>query len=94
MINRKILSVGESVMLVRVELAKGFKGDIDQHPEEQISYIEKGKVEFEVDGITRILSQGDVQHISPHMIHRVNVLEDCVILDVFTPLRRELLEKN
>jgi quercetin dioxygenase-like cupin family protein len=90
---RKILSTGKSVMLVRVELDKGFKGEIDQHPEEQISYIEKGKVEFNVDGATRILSQGDVQHISSNVVHRVKVLEDCVILDVFTPLRKDLLGK-
>jgi quercetin dioxygenase-like cupin family protein len=93
MVKREILSTGESVMLVKVELAKGFKGDIDQHPEEQISYIEKGKVQFEVDGTTRTLSQGDVQHISANVIHRVKVLEDCVILDVFTPLRKDLLGK-
>jgi quercetin dioxygenase-like cupin family protein len=93
MIERKILSTGISVMLVRVQIAKGYRGDIDQHPEEQISYIEKGKVEFEVDGTKSVLSQGDVQYISPNVIHRVHVLEDCVILDVFTPLRKDIYGK-
>ena len=47
MIKREILHAQGSLMLARVELPQGFVGDLDQHPEEQISYIEKGKVQFE-----------------------------------------------
>lgn len=93
MIKRKVLNSDGSLMLVRVDLAQGFKGEIDQHPEEQLSYIEMGKVEFEVDGKVHLLSQGDVQFIPSNVKHRVKVLETCVILDVFTPIRKELLSK-
>lgn len=91
MVTREILSSTGSVMLVRVQLAAGFKGDVDQHPEEQLSYIEKGAVEFEVNGEKRILLEGDTQYIPSNVEHQVKVIEECVILDVFTPIRRDLL---
>lgn len=92
MVKREILSSEGSLMFVRVNLAEGFVGDIDQHPEEQISYIEKGIVEFEVNGKKKILCAGDVQYIPSNVQHRVKVVEECVILDVFTPIRKDLLQ--
>ncbi len=91
MVSREILSSTGSLMLVRVKLAKGFVGDIDQHAEEQISYIEQGTVEFEVDGVKRILYEGENQYIPSNIKHQVSVLEECIILDIFTPLRKNLL---
>jgi quercetin dioxygenase-like cupin family protein len=91
MVKREVLSSEGSMMLVKVELAEGFIGDIDQHKEEQISFIEKGKVEFEVDGNKRILQTGDTQYIPSDIEHRVIVIEECVILDMFTPIRKDLL---
>lgn len=90
MVKREILSSDGSLMLVKVQLAEGFVGDVDKHPEEQISYIEKGTVEFEVNGEKRILAQGDTQYIPSNVEHRVKVLEDSVILDIFTPIRKDL----
>jgi quercetin dioxygenase-like cupin family protein len=93
MVKREILNAKGTLMMVRVELQKGFHGDIDQHPEEQLSYIESGKVEFEVDGETKLLEQGDHQYISSNVRHRVKVIEECVIIDIFTPIRSDLLNK-
>ncbi|OAT81873.1 cupin [Bacillus sp. MKU004] len=92
MVKRDVLSSEGSMMLVKVELAEGFVGDIDQHPEEQLSFIERGQVEFEVDGEKKILNVGDTQYIPSNVQHRVKVIEECVILDMFTPIRKDLLE--
>jgi quercetin dioxygenase-like cupin family protein len=91
MVSREILSAEGSVMLVKVQLAEGFVGEVDQHPEEQISYIEHGLVEFEVGGVVRVLRQGDSVYIPSNVEHRVKVIEECTILDVFTPVRVDLL---
>jgi quercetin dioxygenase-like cupin family protein len=93
MVNRNVLTDQGSIMVVEVELAKGFRGDIDQHVHEQVSYIKKGSVEFEVGGVKRILKEGDVQYIPSNVVHRVKVIEDCMILDVFTPIREDLVQK-
>ncbi|MFC0560384.1 cupin domain-containing protein [Halalkalibacter alkalisediminis] len=90
MVTRNILNNQGSLMFVKVELKERFHGEIDQHVEEQISYIESGSVEFEVGGVKRLLKKGDIQYIPSNAEHRVRVIEECVILDVFTPLRKEL----
>ncbi|MFC0469067.1 cupin domain-containing protein [Halalkalibacter kiskunsagensis] len=92
MVNRRVLTDQGSIMVVEVELAEGFHGDVDQHVHEQVSYIKKGSCEFEVGGVKRILQVGDVQYIPSNVVHRVKVIEDCVILDVFTPIREDLVE--
>lgn len=93
MVTREILSSQGSVMVVKVQLAEGFAGDVDQHPEEQVSYIEKGQVEFEVDGHKKMLNVGDTQYIPSNSKHQVKVLKECTILDIFTPIRQDLLDK-
>ncbi|PYZ95987.1 cupin [Alteribacter lacisalsi] len=92
MVTREVLASEGSVMVVKVELETGFIGDEDRHVEEQVSYIERGSVEFEVSGKKKVLRKGDVQYIPSNAPHRVNVVESCTILDVFTPVRKDLLE--
>lgn len=92
MVSREILSAEGSVMLVKVHLAEGFVGETDQHSEEQISYIEHGSVEFEVGESVHILGKGESIYIPSNVEHRVKVLKECTILDVFTPIRTDLLE--
>lgn len=93
MVSRKILSAEGSVMLVRVQLAEGFVGDVDQHREEQISYIERGSAEFEIGGVVHLLNKGDSVYIPSNVKHRVKIFTECTILDVFTPIRKDLLGK-
>ncbi|RKL66098.1 cupin [Salipaludibacillus neizhouensis] len=92
MVKREVLSSEGSLMVVKVQIKKGFEGDTDQHPEEQLSYIEKGQVEFEVSGKKNILSASETQYIPSNEKHRVRVIEDCVIIDIFTPIRQDLLK--
>ena len=91
MVSREILNAEGSVMLVKVQLAEGFVGEVDQHLEEQISYIENGTVEFEVGGVVRVLGEGESVYIPSNVEHKVKVLRECTILDVFTPVRVDLL---
>lgn len=79
-------------MIVKVELPEGFQGELDHHVEEQASYIETGKLEFTVDGKVNVLSKGDALFIPSNVPHKVNVIETCTIIDVFTPIRSSLLE--
>ncbi|SES07248.1 cupin domain-containing protein [Salipaludibacillus aurantiacus] len=92
MVKRNVLSAEGSLMVVKVEIEAGFEGDTDQHPEEQTCYLEKGKLEFDLAGDKKILNEGDTQYVPSNEKHRVKVLEDCVIIDVFSPVRQDLLD--
>lgn len=90
---RTILIADGSLMLVKVVLPQGFKGELDQHVEEQVSYIESGKIQFTVDGVESVLSMGDALFIPSNVPHKVVVIEECTILDIFSPIRTSLLKK-
>ncbi|WP_019415207.1 cupin domain-containing protein [Paenisporosarcina sp. TG20] len=89
---RNILIAEGSIMLVKVELPEGFQGELDQHVEEQVSYIETGKLEFTLDGKVNVLSRGDALFMPSNVPHQVKVIEACTIIDVFTPIRSSLLK--
>lgn len=91
MVRKKVLTAEGKLMMVKVEIKAGFVGDVDYHPEEQLCYVERGTVEFDLSGEKRMLRQGDVQYVPANEKHQVRVIDDCTLLDVFTPLRKDLL---
>ncbi|MCX7708438.1 MAG: cupin domain-containing protein [Clostridia bacterium] len=90
-ISRKILGYGGSLMMVEVIFKKDGIGEIHSHVHEQVSYIVKGSFEVTIGNEKKILKQGDSFYAPSSTPHGVVALEDSVILDVFTPIRREFL---
>ena len=90
-LSRKILARGGKMMLVEVTFKKGAVGYLHSHPHEQVSYIQKGSFEVEINGEKRILETGDSFYAAPDAKHGVVALEDSVIIDVFTPQRDDFL---
>jgi len=68
-------------------LPKGAEVPDHKHPHEQWTYIISGKLEFTVDGETKILEPGGLLHIPPNAAHSGKALEECVVIDVFNPAR-------
>jgi quercetin dioxygenase-like cupin family protein len=91
-VERKILASAGRLMTVEVIFKKDAVGALHSHPHEQISYIVRGKFEFEIDGRKHILNAGDSYYVGPDKIHGIKALEDSVILDVFTPQREDFLK--
>ena len=90
-LSRKILAHGGKMMLVEVTFRKGAVGYLHSHPHEQVSYIQKGSFEVEIDGEKSVLRSGDSFYTAPGQKHGVVALEDSVIIDVFTPQREDFL---
>lgn len=93
-LSRKILGCGGSLMMVEIEFQKDGIGSVHSHDShEQVSYIVKGSFEVTVGDEIKILRQGDSFYAGHNVKHGVKALEDAVILDVFTPVRQDFLEK-
>ncbi len=90
-VSRKIMSYDSRIMLVKVGFVKGAVGTLHHHYHTQISYIESGTFEVEIDGKKEILHTGDVFHAAPNLIHGVVCLEAGVLIDVFSPMREEFI---
>lgn len=96
LIVRQIIS-GDELMMVKLTMKAGAVVKHHSHPNEQMTYILKGRIRFthglEMEKST-ILSAGDVLHFPANIPHAAECLEDTVDLDVFTPPRRDWFAAN
>ena len=91
-VRRKVLLHQNSMMLVEFTFKKGGIGQPHSHEEhEQIGYIAKGSFEVTVGDKTKTLSCGDSYYAAKNEVHGVLALEDGVIVDAFTPIRKDFL---
>jgi quercetin dioxygenase-like cupin family protein len=88
-VRRKIMSYDEKLMLVKVEFQKGGVGALHHHPHSQITHVESGVFEVEINGDRRKLSAGDVYYIPSNVLHGCVCLEPGVLIDVFSPMRED-----
>jgi quercetin dioxygenase-like cupin family protein len=80
---------GETMTMARMEVRKGASVPEHQHHNEQITTVEKGRMRFLFSGKELILGAGESVHIPPNVPHSVEVLEDAVVLDLFSPPRED-----
>jgi quercetin dioxygenase-like cupin family protein len=91
-LRRRILQAQGRLMLMEVEFAANAEGYEHQHVHEQMSYCLRGRFEYHLNGTTTILGPGDSIYVPGNARHGARALEAGVLLDVFTPVRTELLE--
>ncbi len=87
-----LTTAGEGIMLSVVTFEpRSIVGD-HAHPHEQMGMLVSGRLEFTVDGVTRVLGPGDIWRIPGGVVHRVVALDEpAVALDVFRPIREDYL---
>lgn len=90
-VRRKIMAYEKNLMMVKVHFEQGAVGTLHNHPHVQITSIESGQFEVEVDGVKKILNAGDAFHIPSNAKHGVVCLEAGVLIDVFNPMREDFL---
>lgn len=88
-VERKILGYDDQLMMVNVRFEKGAVGTLHHHVHRQISYVQSGRFEVSIDGIKKILEQGDCFFVAPDLEHGVIALEKGMLVDIFTPARKD-----
>ncbi len=81
-------------MMVRVVFRRGSAGPVHRHPHRQVTYVESGRFEVEIEGKTEVLSAGDSFIVGPETAHGVKALEDGCLIDVFAPAREDFLRES
>ena len=89
---RRTLVSGERMTVVEVAFAPGATVPSHTHPHEQVGYVARGRVRFEIAGEARDLGPGDSYLILGGEPHLVTAYEDSVLVDVFSPPRTEYLD--
>ena len=90
---RKIMAYDDKLMVVKVEFEKGGIGVLHQHYHSQITHVESGIFEVQINGEKKILAAGDAFYIPPNVIHGAVCLEAGILIDVFSPMRKDFIEK-
>ncbi len=89
---RKILGYDTDLMLVRVWFDKDVVAPRHNHPHQQVSYVEKGRFNVEIEGIWQELEAGDCFIIPSNDMHHAICLEEGILIDTFSPCREDFLE--
>ena len=91
-LTRQVLAFGESMMLVRHLMEKGWIGVRHSHPHDQMVYVIEGRLQFTGGDITFEAQAGDSFIVPGGAQHQARALENSEVLDVFHPYRKEYAE--
>jgi len=93
-VRRKVMAYDEKLMVVKVQFEKGSIGAVHQHTHSQISHVESGRFEIEINGYKRMLAAGDAFYVPPNVMHGAVCLEAGILIDVFSPMRKDFINDN
>ncbi len=84
--------VGKRMMICRFRFAPFLVTPEHDHPHEQMTIVERGRVRFFIEGEEQIASAGDVLHFPSNCWHGATMMdEEVVLIDIFSPLREDFL---
>ena len=90
-ITRRVMAYADDVMTTDWTLPAGVDIAPHQHPHLQISIVLEGVAEFTIGDEVYICRAGDSIVAPPNVPHKVRILEPLHSIDVFKPLRDDLL---
>jgi quercetin dioxygenase-like cupin family protein len=81
----------EKTILCEFKLEKGHKIPSHHHPYEQTGFLISGNINFRIDKIWHLAETGDSWSIPENVEHEVEILENSVVLELFSPIRPDYL---
>jgi len=82
---------GKKTSLVEFRLKAGTVIPSHEHPYEQTGYLVSGAIKFTVEDKTHMAMPGDAWCVLKGVKHSAEVLEDSVIIEVFSPPRKDYM---
>ena len=84
---------GEQLMVTHLLFEVGAVGALHAHPHEQLTIVLKGELEITLGKERKVLKAGEAISIPGNVIHGVLAVTETELLDIFTPVRLDLIEK-
>jgi quercetin dioxygenase-like cupin family protein len=88
-IRRKTMLDGVHTQLVEFKLAENAVIPVHSHPQEQTGYLVSGHLIMTIAKADHEIRPGDSWTIPGGIEHGVKVLEDSVVIEVFSPVRED-----
>lgn len=90
-IKRKTLVFGKNTLLTEFRLAAGKRLPLHKHPHEQTGYLISGRIVLSIEGVEHTIMPGDSWAILGNVEHGVEIIEDAIAVEVFSPVREDFL---
>ncbi len=90
-IQLKTLVHGEKTLMAEFLLEKGAQLPQHSHPHEQTGYLVKGHIRLMIDSEENDVLPGDSWCIGGDVEHGAKIIEDSVVVEVFSPVREDYL---
>ena len=90
-IEMKTLVWGEKTLMTEFKLSAGAQLPEHSHPYEQTGYLVKGHIRLIIDGKTHDTHPGDSWCIPENVLHKAEIVQDSVAIEVFSPVRGDYL---
>jgi quercetin dioxygenase-like cupin family protein len=90
-IQRQVFGYDDTIMLVKVKFEKDAVGSLHEHYHSQTTYVESGVFELTVGDKKKVLRKGDGYYVPPHLVHGCVCIEPGMLIDVFSPMRKDFL---
>ena len=88
-VERTTLVSGDSMTLVRVEVAAGAEVPEHTHPHDQAGTVVRGRIRIRLGDETTEVAAGGGYMIPGELPHFFEALEDSTLVEVFSPEREE-----
>ena len=92
-IELKTLVHGEKTSMTKFLLKKGSTLPQHSHTHEQTGYLIKGQMRLSIGLEKYDTRQGDSWCIPGGIVHRAEIIEDAIAIEVFSPVRENYLSK-
>ena len=90
-VERKVLAYCDQMMCVENRFDTGATGALHSHPHTQITYVAEGRFRFTVGSEVKEVARGDTLCKQNGVIHGCVCLEKGVLVDFFTPMRKDFV---
>ena len=90
-IEQKTLVYGDKTLMVEFRLQKGAILPLHSHPHEQTGYLVTGQIRLTMGTEAIEVQPGDSWCIPGDILHRAEIIEDSIAIEVFSPVREDYL---
>ncbi len=91
-VERRVLAFCDELMCVENTFEKGGIGAMHHHPHTQITYVASGRFRFTIGDEAKEVGPGDTLCKQNDIVHGCECLEAGVLVDFFTPMRKDFLK--
>jgi quercetin dioxygenase-like cupin family protein len=84
---RRTMGTTDEAMLCEFFLLRGSHVASHNHMNDQVGYVVRGSMDFTIGGVVYRLEAGDSYAIPGGIFHSVDVLQDSIVIDTFSPPR-------